>query len=499
MIELPLLYPVTTEIDKDHDDYKSAIADFYAAVGRRGRGASRRRPHGRGAERRRSAVLRLLHASACPAGASLSDRGHPRRHRHVGLLVGRPACRSSRATTCCPCCPARMAEAELTRRLADTDAAVIMKVGRNLPKIRRALAGGRQARRRPSMSSAAPWPTPASMRLADKPDDAAPYFALVLVPGWERPAMSGRLAVIGLGPGQRRPGDAGGLRRPCAAATRILRLRALSRPAAARAATRPRIASDNREELVARRRRAGHGPPRASTSPWSPAAIPASSPWRRRSARRSRPGRPAWRDVELDVVPGVTAMLAVAARIGAPLGHDFCAISLSDNLKPWELIEQPPRRRRRRPASSSRSTIRSARRGPGSSAAPSSCLRGNLPGNDAGDLRPRRRPARRAHRQSCRSARPIRPSADMATCVIIGSAETRIIERGDRPPLVYTPRFFDGRQQMIDQSPAPPRQLADGLDAGRRRPAHQHDLDAERRAPPRSWRRWRRRRCSWRR
>ena len=51
-------------------------------------------------------------------------------------------------------------------------------------------------------------------------------------------------------------------------------------------------------------------------------------------------GPPEWRDIELTVVPGVTAMLAVAARIGAPLGHDFCAISLSDNLKPWELIER---------------------------------------------------------------------------------------------------------------------------------------------------------------
>ena len=47
-------------------------------------------------------------------------------------------------------------------------------------------------------------------------------------------------------------------------------------------------------------------------------------------------GPAAWRDIDLVIVPGVTAMLAVAARIGAPLGHDFCAISLSDNLKPWD-------------------------------------------------------------------------------------------------------------------------------------------------------------------
>ena len=51
-------------------------------------------------------------------------------------------------------------------------------------------------------------------------------------------------------------------------------------------------------------------------------------------------GPPAWRNLDITIVPGVTAMLAVAARVGAPLGHDFCALSLSDNLKPWELIER---------------------------------------------------------------------------------------------------------------------------------------------------------------
>src|ERR1700761_9595883 len=49
---------------------------------------------------------------------------------------------------------------------------------------------------------------------------------------------------------------------------------------------------------------------------------------------------PQWRDVSIRVLPGITAMLAAAARIGAPLGHDFCAINLSDNLKPWETIEK---------------------------------------------------------------------------------------------------------------------------------------------------------------
>ena len=46
-----------------------------------------------------------------------------------------------------------------------------------------------------------------------------------------------------------------------------------------------------------------------------------------------------WHSLDIRVLPGITAMLAAAARIGAPLGHDFAAINLSDNLKPWDLIE----------------------------------------------------------------------------------------------------------------------------------------------------------------
>jgi precorrin-3B C17-methyltransferase len=49
---------------------------------------------------------------------------------------------------------------------------------------------------------------------------------------------------------------------------------------------------------------------------------------------------PQWHDLSIRVLPGITAMLAAAARIGAPLGHDFCAINLSDNLKPWAAIEK---------------------------------------------------------------------------------------------------------------------------------------------------------------
>ncbi|MGA8654317.1 MAG: precorrin-2 C(20)-methyltransferase, partial [Xanthobacteraceae bacterium] len=80
--------------------------------------------------------------------------------------------------------PATLPEDELARRLTDADAAVVMKVGRHLPKLRRALkTSGRLARaiyvERGTMADAKMIP------LSAKPDDDAPYFAVVLVPGWE--------------------------------------------------------------------------------------------------------------------------------------------------------------------------------------------------------------------------------------------------------------------------------------------------------------------------
>lgn len=149
-----------------------------------------------------------------------------------------------------------------------------------------------------------------------------------------------------------------------------------------------------------------------------------------------------WLEVDLVVTPGVTAMLAVAARIGAPLGHDFCAISLSDNLKPWDVIT----RRLRLMAEAGMvialyNPISKAR--PWQLGAAFDLLREVLPasvpvvfGRAAG------RPDERMLVMPLGEADAAR--ADMATCVIIGSTETRIIARPSRPDLVYTPRFIAG-------------------------------------------------------
>ena len=81
--------------------------------------------------------------------------------------------------------PATLPEEELARHLADADAAVVMKLGRHLPKVRRTLErAGRHAQaiyvERGSSAAGV------MLRLADKRDDEAPYFAIVLVPGWEK-------------------------------------------------------------------------------------------------------------------------------------------------------------------------------------------------------------------------------------------------------------------------------------------------------------------------
>lgn len=149
-------------------------------------------------------------------------------------------------------------------------------------------------------------------------------------------------------------------------------------------------------------------------------------------------GPDAWREIDFAVVPGVTSMLAVAARVGAPLGHDFCALSLSDNLKPWSLVEH-----RLRAAASAGFVI--ALYNPVSRARPwqlnraFETLRAHLPARTAVVFgRAVGRPDERVRVTTLSAADG--SEADMATCVIIGSSETRVVERPNRTALVYTPR-----------------------------------------------------------
>ncbi len=149
-------------------------------------------------------------------------------------------------------------------------------------------------------------------------------------------------------------------------------------------------------------------------------------------------GEPAWRELDIAVVPGLTAMQAAAARLGAPLGHDFCAISLSDNLKPWSLVEK-----RLRAAAAGDFVI--AFYNPASIARPRqihdafAILREHLaPATPVVFARAIGRPDERIAITTLAHADP--GLADMSTLVLIGSSETRLVERPNAPPFVYTPR-----------------------------------------------------------
>jgi precorrin-3B C17-methyltransferase len=153
-------------------------------------------------------------------------------------------------------------------------------------------------------------------------------------------------------------------------------------------------------------------------------------------------GPPAWRCLDVTIVPGVTAMLAVAARIGAPLGHDFCALSLSDNLKPWELVE-----RRLDAAAGAGFVI--ALYNPISRARPWQLgraferLRGLLP--PATPVMFGRAVGRADEEVTVTTlAAADASAADMATLLIVGSRDTHVIERPGLAPLVYTSRCAQG-------------------------------------------------------
>jgi precorrin-3B C17-methyltransferase len=149
-------------------------------------------------------------------------------------------------------------------------------------------------------------------------------------------------------------------------------------------------------------------------------------------------GEPLWRTLEIEVVAGVSAMFAAAARLGAPLGGDFCAISLSDNLKPWDVVL-----RRLRAAAEAGFVIAlynplsRARAWQLGAAFEALCevLPGQTPVAFCAAIG---RPDEAISVTDLSAADPA--LADMRTLVLIGAITTRTIARPNGPPWLYTPR-----------------------------------------------------------
>lgn len=248
--------------------------------------------------------------------------------------------------------------------------------------------------------------------------------------------MSGQLVVVGLGPG------AADLQTPQAAAALAAATDLLGYETyLARVPERPgqlRHPTDNRAEISRARHAltlAAEGRRVAMVSSGDPGVFAMASA----VFEAVEQGEPDWRGLDIQVLPGISAMFAAAARIGAPLGHDFCALSLSDNLKPWATVLQ------RLTAAATAGFVIAlynplSRARPWQLGAAFDTLRPILPASTPVMFATAvSRADERIVLATLGDADPAQ--ADMRTLVLIGTAATRRIERPDGGAWLYTPRW----------------------------------------------------------
>ena len=340
-IEEQLVYPVTTETTDHPGGYEGAIADFYEA-----------------------AAARLVEHLAAGRDVVLLAEGDPlffssymHMHKRIScdfetvIVPGVTSVSAAAAAIQAPLVegddvltvlPGTLSADELAERLQGPGAAAIMKVSRHF-------AGIQDALKRTGRLAGAYYVEHASREtqrvapVADVDPNAVPYMAIVIVPGAEAAAdprrgadpvaQVGRVDVVGLGPGPRdwlTPQAQAAL----AAADHVVGYSTyVDRvPANTR---QQRHASDNKVESeraefaldLARR-----GARVAVVSSGDPGVFAMASAVIEVAAEEK------YADVAVTVVPGLTAAQAVAAQVGAPLGHDYATISLSDRLKPWSIV-----------------------------------------------------------------------------------------------------------------------------------------------------------------
>lgn len=470
-----LRYPVTTEGTDHPGGYAGALADFYAEAAARlaahleaGRDVvvlcegdpalygSYQHLHTRLAERFDAAVVPGISSVSAAAAA-----------------VGVPLVLHDQTLAVLP---GTLPDAELRARLSGADAVAVLKLGRTFDRVRAALADAGlldRARYVERAGTSAERVAP----LADVDAASVPYMSLALVPARPRTelpahdaasqaAAAGQaeadsqadeagqaeeagqadaasaaqpgpgVAVVGLG-----PGDPAWLTPEAAAAIDQATDLVGYRPYLARLPERPgqrRHASGNTVE--ARRAAlaldlAAEGGRVAVVSSGDPGVFAMASAVIEQAA--AQPGR--WDHVPLTVLPGVTAAQAVAARAGAPLGHDYCVISLSDRLKPWDVIAD-------RVAKAAAADLVLAFYNPASrrrtwqlAAVRDLLLRYRDPDTPVILGRAVGRPGEQLTVTCLAKLDPA--AVDMSTLVIVGSSQTRVHDRPDGP-VVFTPRHY---------------------------------------------------------
>ncbi|MGY1831088.1 precorrin-2 C(20)-methyltransferase [Geodermatophilus sp. SYSU D01180] len=341
-VEELLVYPVTTEGTDHPGGYQGAIDEFYEAA------AARLAAH---LDAGRDVVVlaegdpffygsymhmhkRLAHrypTEVVPGVTSVSG---------AAAVVGRPLVERDEVLTVLP---GTLPADELAEWLATTDSAAVVKLGRTFPQVREAFEAAGVLDRALYVERAT-TDRQRTMPLADVDPATVPYFSLALLPSPltgpgnapGRPddaSRTGEVVVVGLGPGARgwtTPEVADAL----AAADDLVGYGPyLDRvPANPRQTRHP---SDNRVEAE----RAAHALELARSGR-RVAVVSSGDPgvFAMAAAVLEVAARPEHAGVPVRVLPGLTAAQAVASRVGAPLGHDFAVISLSDVLKPLDVV-----------------------------------------------------------------------------------------------------------------------------------------------------------------
>ena len=351
-VEECLTYPVTTGSTSHPGGYAGALADFYAES------ADRLAAH---LDAGRDVVLLaegdpLFYGSFMYMHDALAERFE------TVVVPGVPAFAAATASVAWPLVrqtdvltvlPGTLPEPELARRLSDTDGAVIMKLGRTFPAVRRALAAAGRLEHAMSVERAS-MGEERVLPVAEVDADTVPYFSLVVVNGdsvhgtgrRERaidPASDPRpdgpapaeLLVLGLGPGpdgwltpevERALGEVDHVVGYAPYVHRVPQRAGLTRHASGNGVEidRARAALD----LA----RSGE---RVAVVSGGDAGV-----FGMATAVLEAAEDPAYDGVPVRVLPGLSAVQAVAARAGAPIGGDFAVVSLSDRLKPWSVVER---------------------------------------------------------------------------------------------------------------------------------------------------------------
>ncbi|GAB2619921.1 precorrin-3B C(17)-methyltransferase [Paractinoplanes abujensis] len=461
-IEEPLIYPVTTEVTDHPGGYQGAIDEFYTAA------ADRLAAH---LDAGRDVVVlaegdpffygsymhmhkRLAHrydAEVVPGVTSVSA---------ASAVLGRPLMERDEILTVLP---GTLPPAELAARLAATDSAAVMKLGRTFDGVREALAKAGRLDDTWYVERAT-TDRERHARLTDVDPESVPYFSLALLPspaatafvegeeglaargegeesaagdatGAAGPVKHGSVTVVGLGPGDPMwlTAEARGV---LAAADDLIGYQ----PYLDRVATgkhQRKHPSDNRveaERAAFALDLAKRGRNVAVVSSGDPGVFAMAA------AVLEVSEDPQWKAVPVRVVPGLTAAQAVASRAGAPLGHDFCILSLSDRLKPWPVIADrltaaaradfviaiynPASKSRREQLVNARSLLLEQRD-------PATPV---VVGRDVGG------PQESVRVTTLGDLDPA--TIDMRCLLIIGSSQTRTVTRGDGSAAVYTPRTY---------------------------------------------------------